>query len=595
MIKKVISQIMDILHQSSLIQETRFEFALKLLTWAKLSISDTLPSELRINRDLVKDPTLAAEILVRLGNSNANIGQAFADGIKLEKRDALILSKALDLVMRFVESGLLINLDASDVVTSVDLRGISEFSIPIEVANLLVNVSEGRPDETAYVPWNSGGQIAARLAHKGLPTYLESSWASPITSLVSLLSPEPFEVYHTDPISAPSAVINGQLKKFNIAVAFPPLGIRYDQKTTEQDLFQRFPENTSSGTVIAVRHLMAQASRRVVVAVQNNLLFGVGAEHALREDLLQKKQIEAVIAMPAGLLSYATIGFTVLVLDPRGGHDHVRFVDADTDAFRKFTSKARCQLIHVSSIINEVRVQTESEYAISISVAEILKNDTQLQVRRYVIPSSRKKVQDLLASSTNAPLEKLVHSIRPLQSSADVEIGIQAYEIGAADIPDYGYIAKPGRVVMVDEAAAKKNATQFLRPFDIVLIVKGNVGKVGIVSPNVPAAGPGGWVAGQSAIVLRVDPNGLLDSRALAMQLRSPLGQELLAGIVAGATIPMIQIRELMRMKVIIPDSTTAKHALHTLDQESQFQEEIERLREKQKDLASGLWRLQTN
>lgn len=595
MIKKIVSQIMDILRQSSLPQESRFEFTLKILTWAKLSISDTLPSELRISRDLVNDPALAVAILGRLGNSNAKIGQAFADGIKLEQRDPLILSKAVDLVMRFVDSGLLVNLDASDVVTAVDMRDISELSIPVEVANLLVDVSEGKPDDTAYVPWNSGGQIAARLAHKGLRTYLESSWASPITSLVSLLSPEPFEVCNTDPISAPSAVINGRLKKFNIAVAFPPLGIRYNQKITEQDLFQRFPEHTSSGAIIAVRHLMAQASRRVVIAVQNNLLFGVGAERALREDLLHKKQIEAVIAMAAGLLSYATIGFTVLVLDPRGGHDTVRFVDADTDAFRKFTSKARCQLIHVSSMINEVREQTESEYAISIPVAEILKNDTQLQVSRYVIPSSRKKVEALLASSKNTSLESIVHSIRPLPSSADAEIGIQAYEIGAADIPDYGYIAKPGRVVMVDEAAAKKNTAQFLRPFDIVLIVKGTVGKVGIVSPNVPAAGPGGWVAGQSAIVLRIDPNGLLDPRALAMQLRSPLGQELLAGRVAGATIPMIQIRELMRMKVIIPDSTMAEQAIHALDQENQLQEEIEHLRASQKDIASGLWHLQTN
>jgi type I restriction enzyme M protein len=595
MIKKIVFQIMDILRQSSLPQESRFELALKILTWAKLSISDTLPSELRISRDLVNDPALAVAILGRLGNSNAKIGQAFADGIKLEQQDALILSKAVDLVMRFVDSGLLVNLDASDVVTAVDMREISELSIPVEVANLLVNVSEGKPDDTAYVPWNSGGQIAARLAHKGMRTYLESPWASPITSLVSLLSPEPFEVCYTDPISAPSAVINGRLKKFNIAVAFPPLGIRYNQKITEQDLFQRFPEHTSSGAIIAVRHLMAQASRLVVIAVQNNLLFGVGAERALREDLLHKKQIEAVIAMPAGLLPYATIGFTVLVLDPRGGHDTVRFVDADTNAFRKFTSKARCQLIHVSSMINEVREQTESEYAISIPVAEILKNDNQLQVSRYVIPSSRKKVQALLATSKNASLESIVHSIRPLPSSADAEMGIQAYEIGAADIPDYGYIAKPGRVVMVDEVAAKKNTAQFLRPFDIVLIVKGTVGKVGIVSPNVPAAGPGGWVAGQSAIVLRIDPNGLLDPRALAMQLRSPLGQELLAGRVAGATIPMIQIRELMRMQVIIPDSTTAEQAIHALDQENQLQEEIEHLRASQKDIASGLWHLQTN
>jgi type I restriction enzyme M protein len=50
----------------------------------------------------------------------------------------------------------------------------------------------------------------------------------------------------------------------------------------------------------------------------------------------------------------------------------------------------------------------------------------------------------------------------------------------------------------------EENADQFLRPYDIVLIIKGSVGKVGIVTTDVPEPQvPGGWVAGQSAIVLR--------------------------------------------------------------------------------------------
>jgi hypothetical protein len=64
------------------------------------------------------------------------------------------------------------------------------------------------------------------------------------------------------------------------------------------------------------------------------------------------------------------------------------------------------------------------------------------------------------------------------------------------------------RTVTVTCEVAEKNVEQFLRPLDV---------------QDVPPPGPGGWVAGQSAIVLRAKTN-TIDSRALALQLRSSFG-----------------------------------------------------------------------
>jgi hypothetical protein len=47
---------------------------------------------------------------------------------------------------------------------------------------------------------------------------------------------------------------------------------------------------------------------------------------------------------------------------------------------------------------------------------------------------------------------------------------------------------------MIERVAAstvEENADRFLRPYDIVLIIKGSVGKVGIVPSDVPEPGPG--------------------------------------------------------------------------------------------------------
>jgi type I restriction enzyme M protein len=183
-------------------------------------------------------------------------------------------------------------------------------------------------------------------------------------------------------------------------------------------------------------------------------------------------------------------------------------------------------------------------------------------------------------------LGEVVTSARPMPVTKD-QSATAVGEIGAADIPAHGYISKPGRTVQIEDTP--KNRQNFLRPLDLVLIVKGSVGKVGIVSPDVPPPGPDGWVAGQSAIILRVTDD-LMDPRALALQLRSPFGQQLLKQIVSGATIPLIQIRELMRLSVLLPDRDSSAAAGAALEKEDRLQQQIGELQKKLTEVTADLW-----
>ncbi|MOA09008.1 hypothetical protein D3C78_1288140 [compost metagenome] len=180
-----------------------------------------------------------------------------------------------------------------------------------------------------------------------------------------------------------------------------------------------------------------------------------------------------------------------------------------------------------------------------------------------------------------------------LITNREGEETIEAMEVSVADLPSYGFIQATGRIVKVPSSLDAKSAQQFLRPFDIVLIVKGSVGKVGIVPHDVPPPGPGGWIAGQSAIVLRVPDDSVVDARALAVLLRSAIGQELLNGIVSGASsIKLIQLRELERLPVLITDQETNDRAIHALEKEADLQQAIDRLRQEQSQTAADLWSL---
>ena len=122
-------------------------------------------------------------------------------------------------------------------------------------------------------------------------------------------------------------------------------------------------------------------------------------------------------------------------------------------------------------------------------------------------------------------LDEVALFIQPVPNKdrgSDEPTAISVYEIGAADIPTTGYIRKPDRPISIQLSSRRSGDPKdvFLRPYDLLLIIKGSVGKVGVVPRNVPPPGSDGWIAGQSAIVLRSkSPNQ--DLRGLALWLLS--------------------------------------------------------------------------
>jgi ADP-heptose:LPS heptosyltransferase len=140
----------------------------------------------------------------------------------------------------------------------------------------------------------------------------------------------------------------------------------------------------------------------------------------------------------------------------------------------------------------------------------------------------------------------------------------------------------------IDSNLAKRYEDCFLRPLDIVLIVKGSVGKIGLVPFEVPAPGNGGWVAGQSAIVLRVHPEYCAQS--LFVQLRSQMGQALLDSIVSGATIKLIQLRELMKLEIVKSTPEQDGKSRKIIDAEDDLEKQIKEIKKDQEELSRNIW-----
>jgi type I restriction enzyme M protein len=210
-----------------------------------------------------------------------------------------------------------------------------------------------------------------------------------------------------------------------------------------------------------------------------------------------------------------------------------------------------------------------------------------------LFPPEIKKINHVLSQSTVVKLGDAVTVFRPIgtiKNQDDTLEKVSTYELTVSDFPRFGYLRQPVKTIEFSKSElSKKNLEAFLKPFDVLIVAKGSVGKVAIVPENVPSAGEGGWMVNQSCLILRVDRE-IIDPRALLMYLRSEIGQFLLGSMVSGATIPLIQLRSLTDLKVIIPSHEESQNIINAFEHQIEFQSEIDSLKQKQIDLDKLIW-----
>jgi type I restriction enzyme M protein len=581
---KLINQLTQCLRGSVATFEA-FELSLRLIAWAKLSTSSQIDEDLKISLKSEINLSELKRIFERLSENY----QAFEDRSDLLSRvNSNEIYAAISVLKNTILTGVIDSIKTIDFIDfNLSMRD-SIYSMPSDLAELLVSIAKPGKNESVYIPWDITGVLACCAAEKGANVSLENP-APYLASLNKIISGHNFDIKEGEPIKHPAYVGEGELKKFDIAVSSPPFGLRYEYDVISKDWFGRFNDDDRSGEVLILKHLLAVTNGRVIVAMTNNILFCVGAERRFREDLINRGYVEAIINLPSGLFDYANVNTNVMVLNTNNQQKKIRFVNADIDLFKEPLGRTKNKLKNINLIVEAMQSDINNDYSRTVSFDEIRENNYQLQANRYVLPESALKARDYLKKSKTAKLKNIVEIIRPI-IGREQEVGVHVYEVSGVDFPEYGEIMEANRQTILNEDVAEIGLKQFLRPYDIVLMTKGNAGRVGIVGENAPKPGAGGWIAGQSAVVLRLKSKQPKDAKGLFMQLRSPLGQAILKTVISGATIKLIQLRELIELEVISTEDKTFTSAANMLDEESNYQKQIFDLRTEQHGIANKLW-----
>lgn len=584
---------LDLLRGESLTPTKAALLAGALAVWQKLSLNAEIGDVFSMTEDLHKNPSEAVDRLKLLTEELA--APAFLEAASLLERMG---QKAAGEVLRVVtlqgRQGILDSFDPTDLVINASNRG-EIYCLPAEVCELLIALAQldaAVTPRSVYLPWEPGGQLLGRALKKHAMAaaevpMMDTAMFSDITG-ASFTGHAQKRIQMSDPIKSPLFTEGGRLEKFDVVVACPPFNARVDFASQTKDPFGRFPDDTNSMTVLAIRHAMAQSKGKVIVVTSNSVLFSTGAERRLRRELVEAGQVEAVIALPAGLLTNAALPISILVLKPAGDVQSIRMVNCDKDRYKIKESRTRFKLDRIQDIAELGNFGFDCEDMWEGPIQAVVENDWNLMPSRYVQAPAMAALDRILNSTEMRQLGDVANIIRPIASTQDFDT-VPALEVGAADIFDNGFIPTPTKEVTVADRWGR-GEDQFLRPYDVVMVIKGSVGKVSIAPENTPPAGPGGWVVGQSMAILRVNEG--FDPYQLVVFLRSGIGQEQIRRIVAGAAIPFLQVRELRNFQVPAGNLEMRAQAHEIITKQDSLRQQIASLEAELKTVKYEQWEL---
>ena len=550
---------MDCLRGERISREAQLTLSLCLITWNKLTRQKKINLELALKEEMLESPRDAEIAMLKIAESLDSLGFKRAAGIMadISKQSSV---DALKAIFMLDKQGLLSSYDPSDVSELINSARSNMQILPTELADLIHKLAgQIKEGATVYLPWDNYGQMIGRVERSDSFGALEIFGGNvDVADLLRIESAKqkPALMAISDPVASPSYVDSGKLKIFDCVIATPPIGMRVELNAFSRDAFDRKFERTNSYAVLAILHALAQTNGRAVVLVSNSVLFASGGDRVLREYLLKEGLIESIVSLPSSLLTGMQVGLSILVMNKSGGSESVNFlktirmINCETDDFFVKETRTKNRLVHLDQIVGMSLRGLESHAMREVTLDEVAANDFNLMPSRYVKDAASDKVQQTLANYPCHDLEKIADVIRPLPASEPAN-PIDAWEIGAAELTSSGYLDKPSRAVKVQNID-KRDIDQFVRPLDVILAIKGSVGKVAIAPPDTPPPGPGGWVIGQSMIILRSN-SPTVSPYALVVFLRSDVGQELLGEITTGATIRFLQVKEIRRLMIPAP------------------------------------------
>ena len=213
-----------------------------------------------------------------------------------------------------------------------------------------------------------------------------------------------FEIHHGDSLANDWDILNemnpAKKVEFDAIVANPPFSYRWEPNEAlgEDFRFKSYGLAPKSAADFAFLlhgfHFLGKEGTMAII-LPHGVLFRGGAEERIRTKLLKDGHIDTVIGLPANLFFSTGIPVCILVLKKCKKPDDVLFINA-SEHFEKGKRQNKLLPEHIEKIISTYQFrEEENRYSRRVNMAEIEKNDYNLNISRYISTAQAEEKIDL--------------------------------------------------------------------------------------------------------------------------------------------------------------------------------------------------------
>lgn len=489
-------------------------------------------------------------------------------------------------------------LKALDGIFERGQRGVGSPWISREVSQQIANLVVGTP--SARCSFGSSLHPCLHLAllseERGIPLDLAFVDQAPEVSDLASLCAAVLEIDLSVFLGLPFERLDGVQAKTEIA--FPHLGWKLqpglELPKRTMDWMGATQTGRLTGEAIAIADQLAQAPQaQSIISLSAGVLFrAVGVEATAREELINSGRLHAVLEVPSGMTYHETgIQTGMLILSSESDtQDAIRVLDMSDPSLSTRSSRGRYEAKAdvswkdiIFGPINEI------EFGRDVAIPEIEEQGRILTVSRY-LGRTAAKLSDFNERYEVAELSQLVDLVRPVSLPKADDGDFVIHESAPGDIGDDGFLTEPPKVVTVNRGTLRKARNQQLEPGDVILSVKGTIGRVGIVPDTVPGRDEDEfWSAGQSMMILRPRRDQILPE-VLYEYLSSDLMQEHLHNLASGAVIQSFNMQDLKSLPVPVPSKDEQNRVASDFRERLDLHDEIQRIRGRITEHRAASW-----
>lgn len=244
-----------------------------------------------------------------------------------------------------------------------------------------------------------------------------------------------FEIFHGDTLLNDWDMMREQnparKPSFDAIVANPPFSYRWEPTDALADDV-RFKSHglapKSAADFAFLLHGFHYLKDEGVMAIilPHGVLFRGGAEERIRTKLLKDGHIDTVIGLPANLFYSTGIPVCILVLKKCKKPDDVLFINA-AEHFVKGKRQNQLTDEHIAKIIRAYQFrEEEARYSRKVEMAEIEKNDFNLNISRYISTAVGEKEIDLNQTHQDlVEIEKAIAVAKDKHNAFLLELGLK--------------------------------------------------------------------------------------------------------------------------------------------------------------------------